>query len=50
MQELAPPEQVFTDPQAVELVRAWLSRDQLLVALQPIDFHDGATEVAPIFG
>jgi hypothetical protein len=42
MQELAPPEEVFSDPEAVELLRAWLSRDQLLVALQSIDFPEGA--------
>lgn len=42
MEELAPPEEVFSDPNALELLRAWLSRDQLLVVLQSVDYPAGA--------
>jgi hypothetical protein len=41
MEDLAPPEEVFSDPNSVELLRAWLSRDHIIVALQSIDFHAG---------
>ena len=41
MEELAPPQEVVSDPNSVELLRAFLSNDQLLVVLQSIDFPAG---------
>jgi hypothetical protein len=42
VQELAAPEEALADPNSVELLRAWLSNDRLVVALQSIDFPAGA--------
>lgn len=42
MEELAPPEEVFSDPNSVELLRAWLSKDALIVTLQSMNFPAGA--------
>lgn len=42
MEELTPPEEVFSDPNSVELLRAWLSKDELIVTLQSLDFPAGA--------
>ncbi len=42
MEELVLPEEVLSDPKSVELVRAWLSNDQLVVSLQSIDFPAGS--------
>jgi hypothetical protein len=42
MEELTPPEEVFSDPNSIELLRAWLSNDQLLVVLQSLNFPAGA--------
>jgi hypothetical protein len=42
MQELDPPAEVLTDPEALELLRAWLSKDQLVVTLQSVEFPNGA--------
>jgi hypothetical protein len=42
LQELAPPEEALTDPNSVELLRAWLSKETLVVVLQSMDFPAGA--------
>jgi hypothetical protein len=42
MEELAPPEEALTDPNSVELLRAWLSKEELIITLQSMDFPGGA--------
>jgi hypothetical protein len=42
MEELAPPEEALIDPNSVELLRAWLSDEQLIITLQSMDFPAGA--------
>jgi hypothetical protein len=42
MEELALPEEIFSDPNSAELLRAWLSKDELIVVLQSMDFPAGA--------
>jgi hypothetical protein len=37
MNELAPPGEILRDPKSVELLRAWVSNDQLIVALKSIE-------------
>ena len=41
MEELAPPEEVFSDPNSFEILRAWISKEQLWVVLQALDSPEG---------
>ena len=42
MNELAPPGEVLVNPEAVEMLRVWASNNQLVAALRPMTFSEGA--------